>query len=84
MRDHLLHQKHCAYQNVCDIKTQRLYEYRKKAPWEFNKSLCQAKVEGSRGHKVKLPIHRRTCVLLVSQNIICADTLRLLSLMEFH
>lgn len=85
IRDHLLHQNHCAHQNVCHIKnTKTVCEYRQKAPWEFDKSLCKAKAGGSEGHKFKLPIHRCTCTVLVSQNIMCAGTLQLLSWMEFH
>jgi hypothetical protein len=85
MRDHLLRQHHWAWKNVCHINnTKTVCEYREKAPWEFDKSLCKAKAEGNEGHKVKLPIHRRTCTLLVSQNIMCAGILQLLSVMEFH
>jgi hypothetical protein len=85
IRDHLLHQNHCAHQNVCHIKkTTTVCEYREMASWELDKSLCKEKAEGSEGHKVKLPICRRTCTVLVSQNIMCAGTLQLLLLMEFH
>jgi len=44
MRDHLLRQNHFAYRNVSHIKnTKTVCEYREKALWEFDKSLCKAK-----------------------------------------
>jgi hypothetical protein len=74
----------CILGSDCHIKyTKTVSEYWEKAPWEFDKSLCKAKAEGSEGHKVKLSVHRHTCTLLVSQDIMCADTLHMSSLMEF-
>jgi hypothetical protein len=36
--------------SACHIKyTKTVSEYWEKAPWEFDKNLCKAKVEGSKG-----------------------------------